>query len=180
MIYQGRRFRVEAGLAGKIYGAAFGLDVAFAEPLAGKVDVGEGPPWLAFAGFPRTRVRLYPIETHIAEKVHAYTLPRSRPNSRVKDLPDIALLASVRSLEGSLLREALQATFRHRKTHGLPFSMPPPPPSWAGVYEAMARSDRLEWTSLADLAKAVADFLDPVLGGGAGRWNPAAWTWRRG
>jgi hypothetical protein len=36
---------------------------------------------------PATRLRLYPRETHVAEKLHAYTLPRRRENSRVRDLP---------------------------------------------------------------------------------------------
>jgi hypothetical protein len=31
------------------------------------------------------------IETHIAETLHAHTLPRERPNTRVKDLPDLVL-----------------------------------------------------------------------------------------
>ena len=56
---------------------------------------------LGVAGIAPPTLRLYPIETHIAEKLHAYTMPRPRPNSRVKDLPDLALLASVRPLDGS-------------------------------------------------------------------------------
>ena len=38
MVYQGRRYRARAMLAGKIYGLSFGVDVAFAEPMAGKVE----------------------------------------------------------------------------------------------------------------------------------------------
>ena len=37
-----------------------------------------------------------PIEDGRNAKLHACTLPRKRPDSRVKDLPDIALLAGVR------------------------------------------------------------------------------------
>jgi hypothetical protein len=54
---------------------------------------------------------VYPRETHIAEKLHAYTLPRKRPNSRVKDLPDIALLSKIGALDGAVLRSALERTF---------------------------------------------------------------------
>lgn len=39
MAYTGLRYRVETRLAGKPYGAPFGVDVAFAEPLQGEVDV---------------------------------------------------------------------------------------------------------------------------------------------
>jgi hypothetical protein len=34
---------------------------------------------LAFAGIPPPRLRLYPIEMHIAEKLHAYTMPARGP-----------------------------------------------------------------------------------------------------
>ena len=36
---------------------------------------------LGFAGVAPPVLRLYPIETHIAEKLHAYTMPRARPNN---------------------------------------------------------------------------------------------------
>jgi hypothetical protein len=48
----------------------------------------------------------------IAEKLHAYTLPRARPNSRLKDLSDLALLASVQSLDAKRVRAALLAATR--------------------------------------------------------------------
>jgi hypothetical protein len=72
---------------------------------------------LSFAGIAPPILRLYPLETHIAEKLHAYTMPRSRPSSRVKDLPDIALLATAQILDAKRLREALEQTFTFRETH---------------------------------------------------------------
>ncbi|WP_414654065.1 nucleotidyl transferase AbiEii/AbiGii toxin family protein [Hyalangium sp.] len=63
----------------------------------------------------------------MAEKLHAYTMPRSRPNSRVKDLPDIALLASAQPLKATHLRDAIEQTFRFRGTHELPVMFPEPP-----------------------------------------------------
>ena len=65
---------------------------------------------------PTETLRLYPVETHLAQKVHAYTLPRDRPNSRVKDLPDLALLGTIRSLQAMRIRKALQQTFTFRRT----------------------------------------------------------------
>lgn len=97
--YDGLRFRAECKLAGKIYGQLFGIDVAFGDPIIGPPDVVLAEDFLAFAGIAPPTLRLYPIETHIAEKLHAYTMPRSRPNSRVKDLPDLALLASAQSID---------------------------------------------------------------------------------
>ena len=94
MIYEGLRFRAECRLAGKPFGQPFGVDVAFGDPILGEPDVVIADDVLGFAGISPPALRVYPIETHIAEKLHAYTLPRKRPNSRIKDLPDLALLAT--------------------------------------------------------------------------------------
>lgn len=91
--YDGQRFRAEARLAGRPYGSVFGVDVAIGEPVVGRPQEIEGSDVLAFIDVLIPRFRAYPITTHIAEKLHTYTLPRPRPDSRVKDLPDIALLA---------------------------------------------------------------------------------------
>ncbi|MEK7466007.1 MAG: nucleotidyl transferase AbiEii/AbiGii toxin family protein [Planctomycetota bacterium] len=179
MAYPGRRYRVRGLLAGKIFGTSFALDVAFAEPLWGDVERIEGSAFLAFAGVKSARLRIYPLEAHIAEKLHAYSLPRSRPNIRVKDLPDIALLASVRALQATVLRTAFKKTFEARKTHDLPGATPHPPAAWAAVYETMALNDCLRWSTLHQLFKAVAAFLDPVLSGEKGRWDPKSWSWLR-
>jgi hypothetical protein len=143
MQYEGQRFRAECRLAGKLYGQRFGVDVAFGDPIFGEPDVVTADDVLDFAGIAPPVLRLYPIETHIAEKLHAYTMPRKRPNTRVKDLPDIALLAGIQSLQAERLREALEQTFKHRATHPLPQALPDPPPSWSNSYQAMARENEL-------------------------------------
>ena len=120
MIYDGLRFQATCTMAGKPYGQPFGVDIGFGDPILGKPDVVTAEDTLGFAGIAPPTLRLYPIETHIAEKLHAYTLPRARPNSRLKDLPDLALLAGVRSLEAERVRAALEQTFGFRKTHDLP------------------------------------------------------------
>ncbi len=178
LVYEGRRYRVQALLAGRIYGRPFGVDVAFAEPLVAEPETLHGEPWLDFVGLPPTRVRVYPLTAHIAEKLHAYTLPRPRPNSRIKDLPDIALLAQTRSLAAPEIRHALAATFGHRGTHELPATLPAPPAVWAAPNREMAREHRLAWATLDDLLVAVRAFLEPILAGGAGRWDESAWRWR--
>jgi hypothetical protein len=131
MVYQGLRFRVQGQLAGKAYGVPFGLDVGFGDVLTEPPEMIDGTDFLDFVGVQRARHRVYPCVVHIAEKLHAYTLPRKRENSRVKDLPDIALLAQV----------------------GTP------------------------WRTLAELLVAVRTFIDPVLEGATGTWDPERWTW---
>lgn len=178
MVYEGQRHRVTCSLAGKPYGQPFGLDIAFADPILGEPDIVVASDVLGFAGVDPPTLRLYPLETHIAEELHAYTLPRKRPNSRMKDLPDIALLAGVRELEATRLRQALEQTFTSRKTHALPVSFPPPPPAWAGPYGRMVAEDELAWADLATLTRAVEAFLEPVLDGTALRiWAPSMWRW---
>lgn len=177
--YEGLRFRAECKLAGKLYGQPFGVDVAFGDPMLGEPDVVVAEDVLAFAGIAPPILRLYPVETHIAEKLHAYTMPRPRPNSRVKDLPDLTLLASTGTLAGSRLRAALEQTFAFRKTHTLPVSVPAPMEAWRDPYAAMARLDRLTWPTLEEVTLAAQAFLDPVLAGDTGRtWDPEAWSWR--
>ncbi len=180
MAYQGLRYRAQAQLAAKIYGVPFGIDVAFAEPMHGSPEEVQGSTFLAFAGVPPGRYRIYPLETHIAEKLHAYTLPRKRLNSRVKDLPDIALLATARDIDGAVLRAAIDRTFEHRGTHPVPASVPEPPAAWAPVYARTAANDGLRWRTLDEVAEAVRSFLDPVLDGSTGIWGAEAWAWRPG
>ncbi|WP_437570536.1 nucleotidyl transferase AbiEii/AbiGii toxin family protein [Sorangium sp. So ce542] len=178
MQYDGLRFRAECRLAGKLYGQPFGVDVAFGDPILGEPDVVVADDVLAFAGIAPPTLRLYPLETHIAEKLHAYTMPRTRPNSRVKDLPDLALLATAQTIDAKRLREALEQTFAFRKTHTLPAAVPAPPPAWTTPYAAIAREDQLAWPTLDDVARAAQAFLDPVLAGGLdATWEPAGWKW---
>ena len=176
--YEGLRFRAECRLAGKLYGQPFGVDVAFGDPIIGEPDIVVAEDVLAFAGIPPPTLRLYPVETHLAEKLHAYTLPRTRPNTRVKDLPDIALLATTQPLDAKRLREALEQTFAFRKTHPLPSKLPLPLDAWELPYAAMAREDELAWPTLDDVIKVAQAFLDPVLVGGLdAAWHPGRWTW---
>jgi hypothetical protein len=104
-------------------------------------------------------------------------MPRARPNTRVKDLPDIALLAKIQPIEARRLRTALELTFNFRATHPLPSSLPVPPAAWIAPYTEMARSNDLAWTTIEQLTSAAGAFLNPVLAGSAGIWNPESWLW---
>jgi hypothetical protein len=179
MRYEGYRYRAECRLAGMIYGRPFGVDVAFGDPLIGEPDVITAEDTLAFAGIAPPVIRLYPVVSHIAEKLHALTLPRPRPNTRVRDLPDVALLATTGPIDGAELRRAIETTFAFRNTHPIPSIVPIPPDSWEGPYGRMAAIDELPWATLPDVTAAVSAFLDPVLRSGAAfSWVPGEWRWR--
>ena len=179
MPYTGKRFRVECRLAGKIYGNPFQADVAFGDPVVETIETITAPDTLAFAGIEPPTLPLYPIETHVAEKLHAYTMPRANPNTRVKDLPDIALLASVRAIEADLLRKALELTFKFRKTHAVPSEVPDPPVEWHKTYAKLAKDNGLVWSDLDTVTAAAKAFLNPILADQISRtWDPKAWQWR--
>jgi hypothetical protein len=177
MQYEGLRFRAESRLAGKLYGQPFGVDVAFGDPILGEPETVTAEDTLAFAGVTPPTLRLYPIETHIAEKLHAYSMPRRRTNTRVKDFPDIALLGGVQSLDAERLRMAIAQTFEFRRTHAVPSSVTDPPTSWSSPYRELARENDLAWTTLEELTVAVGAFLNPVLAGKNGIWRPVEWKW---
>jgi Nucleotidyl transferase AbiEii toxin, Type IV TA system len=180
MKYDGLRFRTECRLGGKLYGQRFGVDIAFGDPMFGDADLLVADDVLGFAGISPPIMRVYPIETHIAEKLHAYTLPRKRPNSRIKDLPDLALLAGSRAIDAVRLRGALEQTFGFRATHAVPSALPDPPATWAPAYAALAREDQLPWATLADVSAAARSFLDPVLATEpVSTWDPATGLWAR-
>ena len=178
MQYDGLRFRAECRLVGKLYGQPFGVDVAFGDPISGEPDVVIAEDLLSFAGIAPPRLRMYPPETHIAEKLHAYTIPCSHPNSRIKDLPDMALLATVRDFDSSTLLAAIEQTFKHRSTHSVPVSVPEAPEAWKMVYARIAVSDALQWRTLEEVTKAVQTFLNPVLAGTKARWRAETWSWQ--
>ncbi len=178
IIYEGRRFKATCTLAGRLYGDPFGVDIGFGDPVFGAPQTLVAPDDLGFIGIPPPSVKVYPLETHIAEKLHAYTLPRTLPNSRVKDLPDLALLASTQPLTATAVRTALAQTFSFRATHPVPHTLPAPPHAWTEPYDRLARTNGLRWTTLEQLTEAVRGFLDPVLTSAMPLvWSPGAWRW---
>lgn len=178
--YDGYRYRAECRLAGKVYGARFGVDVVFGGVLSGDVEEIVTEDVLGFAGIAPPRLHLVPIETHLAEKLHAYTLPRERPNTRVKDLPDLALLGMIRALDAARVRAAIAGTFDSRRVQPVPTHLTTPPQAWMTPYARMAEVDGLPWRTLAELEATARAFLNPVLTSALeGRWDPASWSWHR-
>jgi len=175
--YGGIRFKSQAYLAGKVYGSRYGVDVALAD-FNSRAETLESLSFLEFAGVESSVFQLYPVELHLAEKFHAYTLPRPRPNSRVKDLPDIALLATLRELDLEKVRAAIRMTFEQRQTHSIPDVFAVPPDFWEAPYGRLASSNRLPWKNLEDVWKAAKIFLEPALGDDEGSWNPDEWAWQ--
>lgn len=178
VLYEGFRFDVAATIAAKRYADPFGVDVAYADVVHGSPVELVGSDLFSFIGSEPVRVRAYPAGSHLAEKLHAYTLPRKHPNSRVKDLADIALIATLDGHVAEDLAAAIRETFAFRATHPVPGALPEPPADWVERYRRMAKEEDLLWRELDELLVAARTFLDPVLRGDIGEWDPAGWTWR--
>lgn len=125
----GERFPVEARLDGRTF-IRFHLDIGIGDATLEPSDRLQGRNWLGFAGVAAPIILAIPAPLQFAEKLHAYTLPRVIPNSRVKDVVDMLLLIRLNSLALPTLREALRQTFARRKTHALPEHLLKPPAEW--------------------------------------------------
>ena len=93
-----------------------------------------------------------------AEKVHAYTLPRERENTRVKDLVDITLMLELKEVDPVSSRTALEAVFERRGTHLLPREIPDAPSSWPASFTATARELNLDHTRVEDAVGLLREF----------------------
>lgn len=89
-----------------------------------QVDVGVGdavtpaPETVRFPGlldFPAPQIRTYPVYTVIAEKFEAM-VKLGIANTRMKDFHDVWFLTRRFQLDGSTLRQAIEATFTRRQT----------------------------------------------------------------
>ena len=116
---------MESRLDGRTF-VKFHIDVGIGDVILEPVETITTRDWLAFAEIPSPSVMMTTREQQFAEKIHAYTLPRSSPNSRVRDLVDLYLLIASGSLNLVLCAEALRRTFERRRTHGIPEELVPP------------------------------------------------------
>jgi hypothetical protein len=135
--YGGARYPVEARMDGRVF-SRFHLDAGIGDAVMRPIETIECREWLAFAGIKSPLVQMIPREQQFAEKLHAYTLPRSSANSRVKDLVDLALLVESDRLVEERIQEAVRLTFQRRGTHTFPMSLLPPPADWTTRFEALA------------------------------------------
>ena len=150
--YGGQRITLQAGM-----GAA---------RLSVQVDIGIGdavtpaPEWLEYPSLldlPRPRLRAYPRETVIAEKLHAMEFLGLR-NSRMKDYFDIYALLREGKTDSARLARAIAATFARRRT-GLPQDMP----QGLGGEFASDSTKQTQWRQFLSKNRLEAPALDEVI-----------------
>jgi hypothetical protein len=159
--YGGARYPIEARMDARIF-ARFHLDAGIGDAVMQPLEVLECRDWLGFAGIERCHVLMIPREQQFAEKLHAYTLPRRNPNSRVKDLVDLALLSGSGDLNRQKLLDALHLTFERRATHMIPAELAAPPSEWQLPFQALAEECELP-RDIATVFARIRDFLERVL-----------------
>jgi hypothetical protein len=169
------RYHAAALLGGRVFEKVI-VDVGFDAPAPEQVDLVTGRDLLSFAGIAAVPIPTLPLPLHVAEKVHAYTgvYGRSRhASTRVKDLIDLALIATSSTLGSGALTDALAETFAQRATHPIPNTLPTPPRDyWPAAYATMAAQVGLD--TAVDVGHALAAAcLDPILTGQC----PRGWTW---
>jgi len=72
---------VESRLDGRTL-VRFHIDVGIGDAILEPIEIMTTRDWLAFAEIASPSVMMIAREQQFAEKIHAYTLPRSSPNSR--------------------------------------------------------------------------------------------------
>jgi hypothetical protein len=136
--YGGSRFPVRVEMDGRSF-IKFHLDLGVGDFPMEPLEKTTSRDWLGFAGIPAVTAWAISKEQQFAEKLHAYTRPRTRPNSRTRDLIDLALLIECKSLKSARVLEAVVKTFARRNTHPVPDTLEPPPASWTERFITMAK-----------------------------------------
>ncbi len=136
--YGGARYPVTTLMDGRVF-IRFQLDVG-ADHLLDPTENVQGTNWLEFCGISAPIIKMISVSQQVAEKIHAYTLPRGeRVNSRVKDLIDMVLLLNIRVSTLEEIADAVEKVFAKRATHSLPQKLTPPPTEWTLRFLAMAK-----------------------------------------
>ena len=148
--YSGVTLDVQAELAGARL--PIHIDIGYGDVITpGVLDI----DYPSLLDLPMPRLKAYPPETVLAEKFQAMTA-LGIANSRMKDFFDIWAIANTFAFEGSVLAEAIAATFSRRETE------PPAEPPLA-LSAAFAAAKQAQWTAFlrrTDIALAPEPFPD--------------------
>lgn len=136
-LYGGARYPVEALMDNRLF-VSFHVDVAVGDYIPAELETAHEQDFFSFAGVKPSAFPMIPREVQFAEKLHAYTMPRSVPNSRVRDLVDMVLLIREGKVSPTRARVALKSVFARRKSHDVPAVLEPAPDRWEKSFTEMA------------------------------------------
>jgi len=183
-IYQGVRITGYAELAKARI--AIQLDVAFGDVVIPGAQQAVIPVYL---DLPAPELKVYPVYSVIAEKYQAMAV-LGMANSRMKDFYDIWRIAQLMQLDGSILLQAIMATFEQRETEltdQLPFVLSDEFRLDAGKQKQwkafLQKSHLIIEIDFVVLLEQLGVFLEPVYRAAAGhatwekQWSPKQWQW---
>ncbi|MGH6910358.1 MAG: nucleotidyl transferase AbiEii/AbiGii toxin family protein, partial [Phenylobacterium sp.] len=132
--YSGVRLDFQAELAGARL--PIHVDIGFGDAVTpGARDI----DYPSLLDLPQPKLRAYPVETVVAEKFQAMTA-LGMINTRLKDFFDLWAIANTFAFEGSVLAQAIAATFARRET-----PLPTEPP--AALSSAFADARQGQWSA---------------------------------
>lgn len=159
----------------------FSVDLVTGSLMTTEPDVQTRPSLVP--SVPLTKVRLYPVVDHIADKLCAtqstYGTDSDKPSSRVRDLVDLVVFARTQRIDGAELIEAITAEWTHRGLSGIPHFAPPS--HWDRLYPGEARrvpacGDVHTLDAAVELVRALlAPACDRAAAGH--HWSPEMRTW---
>lgn len=178
---KGRRLSLVAYLGTRY--AAFHVDVVVGTAMTGVPELAQPLTSVDIPGLVRPAYRLFPLADHIADKLCAIIEIHDqggvpRPSTRIKDLVDLALVASTQCPQARTLRRAIVDGCAHRRMRVPERFAVPDVEVWRAGYPAKAREAAGVVPDFAEAVELVAALLDPVLTEtAAGVWNPKAASW---
>ncbi|MBE0538472.1 MAG: nucleotidyl transferase AbiEii/AbiGii toxin family protein [Ignavibacterium sp.] len=156
------------------------LDIGFGDTITGgPVEIGF-PPLL---DFPAPKLKVYSIETAIAEKIEAIVSLQLQ-TSRMKDFYDILFFAEHYNFKKESLVQAITTTFNHRSTD-LALSKTifedqfKNNESFQALWKAFLDRNKLENNrTFSEIVLQIQLFIQPVLDSKTkNNWNPDKWEW---
>lgn len=179
---RGARVHVNARLGPTSF-ASFHIDVVVGTVMTGTPDIVAPLTPLEIEGLVRPQYRVFPIADHLADKLCAtigsYTRTgQPKSSSRVKDLVDIAIIASTQTVQATVLTSAVVSNAAMRKIELPERFIVPDVTGWAARYPkvvAEAPGPAPDFDAAVALASQI---FDPVLNGTAiGSWRPSSRSW---
>lgn len=180
---KGSRVHTQARLGPTLF-ASFHIDVVVGTTMTGLPDLVPPLTPLDIDGLVRPPYRTFPVTDHLADKfcaiVAAYQ-PTGRPrgSTRIKDLVDIALIATAQEINGPALRTAVIQNVADRGLT-LPGRFAVPDQRvWETGYPKVASDAPGPVPSYDEAVEMAAALFDPVLTGTSrGDWDPETFSWR--
>jgi hypothetical protein len=159
----GWRFPVESRMANRTF-AKVRLDVVARDDEVAKTQRVDLPGVLDFAGLERHDVEVVDPAQHFAEKVHAFTRTHGdRPNTRVRDLPDMVLLIDDGLEPTPELFAIVSRLFDARADPTVPVELPDPPSFWRETYPIISTEADVSVKTLDDAMALVRSFWTTLL-----------------